>query len=191
MKKHILTILFLGVIGYAQAQISIDPTAVGRLVQLKNLVDKAKSQIAEIKNDTKQNASTKSNTTGLLETATKIEDLLRNPNEYSRIANNSQVFSDAQAILKLNNSLKNTFTSNLNTDWNGNIGGISSGLRLGTGERILVNKAALDLLTKAQELREKGDKLMSEALERTATQKKVDGIWAAQLWRNNLAKIKI
>ena len=191
MKKHILTILFLGVIGYAQAQINIDPTAVGRLVQLKNLVDKAKSQIAEIKNDTKQNASTKSNTTGLLETATKIEDLLRNPNEYSRIANNSQVFSDAQAILKLNNSLKNTFTSNLNTDWNGNIGGISSGLRLGTGERILVNKAALDLLTKAQELREKGDKLMSEALERTATQKKVDGIWAAQLWRNNIAKIKI
>ena len=191
MKKHILTIHFLGVIGYAQAQISIDPTAVGRLVQLKNLVDKAKSQIAEIKNDTKQNASTKSNTTGLLETATKIEDLLRNPNEYLRIANNSQVFSDAQAILKLNNSLKNTFTSNLNTDWNGNIGGISSGLRLGTGERILVNKAALDLLTKAQELREKGDKLMSEALERTATQKKVDGIWAAQLWRNNLAKIKI
>ena len=191
MKKHILTILFLGVIGYAQAQISIDPTAVGRLVQLKNLVDKAKSQIAEIKNDTKQNASTKSNTTGLLETATKIEDLLRNPNEYSRIANNSQVFSDAQAILKLNNSLKNTFTSNLNTDWNGNIGGISSGLRLGTGERILVNKAALDLLTKAQELREKGDKLMSEALERTAMQKKVDGVWAAQLWRNNLAKIKI
>lgn len=71
------------------------------------------------------------------------------------------------------------------------LSGMSAGLRMGTGERILLNKASIDLLTHAQELREKGDKLMLEALDRTETQKKIDGIWSAQLWRNTLSKIKI
>ena len=73
----------------------------------------------------------------------------------------------------------------------GSLSGMSAGLRMGTGERILLNKASIDLLTQAQELREKGDKLMLEALDRTETQKKIDGIWSAQLWRNTLSKIKI
>jgi hypothetical protein len=73
----------------------------------------------------------------------------------------------------------------------GNLSVISAGLRLTTGERMLLNKASVDLLTKAQELREKGDKLMLEALDRTETQKRLDGIWSAQLFRNTLANIKI
>jgi hypothetical protein len=100
-----------------------------------------------------------------------------------------------------NNILKNAFAgrnenysdvaNSFDTSPIGNLSGMSAGLRMGTGERILLNKASIDLLTQAQELREKGDKLMLEALDRTETQKKIDGIWSAQLWRNTLSKIKI
>lgn len=453
-------ICFLFINLATQAQVSIDPTAIERLIQLKNLVDKAKTQIAQLKSATKQGAATKANTTGILETGSKIEDILRSPDEYLKIAYNSMMYNDETAIMKLNSSLKGTFSSNLNTDFKisdltpyldsktysdksgsafydlvtkgttidnkngtssfsdflssqksfisrqyalqtalqkkkmqhamtyykmadelekkamainegvksknngtafrlsnqgvfgdfggdlggdlfsdlfssdgisvpsftsgtiivngknyvmdamgnvydangslitkdlsfgakeqaleaflkdnpnlkttlgnafsefmsnpfgaigslfkggpktpqdyldeimkqrvmtmkqneanaiqneiynnimknafagknenysdvansfdtapiGSLSGISSGLRMGTGERILLNKASIDLLTHAQELRGKGDKLMLEALDRTETQKKIDGIWSAQLWRNTLSKIKI
>jgi hypothetical protein len=62
---------------------------------------------------------------------------------------------------------------------------------MNTGERMLLIKASLDLLTKARELREKGDKLMLQALDSTETQKRLDGIWSAQLLRNTLLNIKI
>ena len=62
---------------------------------------------------------------------------------------------------------------------------------MNTGERMLLIKASLDLLTKAQELREKGNKLMLQALDSTETQKRLDGIWSAQLLRNTLLNIKI
>jgi hypothetical protein len=88
-----------------------------------------------------------------------------------------------------NNIMKNAFAAK-NDDYSslansfdtspiGNLSGMSAGLRMNTGERMLLNKASLDLLTKAQELREKGDKLMLEALDRTETQKRLDGIWSA------------
>ena len=100
-----------------QAQISIDPTAIERLIQLKNLVDKAKTQIAQLKNVSKQSAATKANTTGILETGSKIEDLLRSPDEYLKLAYNSMMYNDATAILKLNNGLKGSFSANLNADF--------------------------------------------------------------------------
>lgn len=100
-----------------QAQISIDPTAIERLIQLKNLVDKAKTQIAQLKSITKQGAATKANTTGILETGSKIEDLLRSPDEYLKLAYHSMMYNDATAIMKLNNALKGSFTSNLNTNF--------------------------------------------------------------------------
>jgi hypothetical protein len=84
-------------------------------------------------------------------------------------------------------SLANSFDTNPI----GNLSGMSAGLRMNTGERMLLNKASLDLLTKAQELREKGDKLMLEALDRTETQKRLDGIWSAQMFRNTLSNIKL
>ena len=100
-----------------------------------------------------------------------------------------------------NNIMKNAFSAK-NDDYSslansfdtspiGNLSGMSAGLRMTTGERMLLNKASLDLLTKAQELREKGDKLMLEALDRTETQKRLDGIWSAQMFRNTLSNIKI
>ncbi len=100
-----------------QAQITIDPTAIERLIQLKNLVDKAKTQVAQLKSITKQGAATKANTTGILETGSKIEDLLRSPDEYLKLAYHSMMFNDATAIMKLNNALKGSFTSNLNTNF--------------------------------------------------------------------------
>ena len=100
-----------------QAQITIDPTAIERLIQLKNLVDKAKTQVAQLKSITKQGAATKANTTGILETGSKIEDLLRSPDEYLKLAYHSMMFNDATAIMKLNNSLKGSFTSNLNANF--------------------------------------------------------------------------
>lgn len=100
-----------------QAQITIDPTAIERLIQLKNLVDKAKTQVAQLKSITKQGAATKANTTGILETGSKIEDLLRSPDEYLKLAYHSMMFNDATAIMKLNNALKGSFSSNLNTNF--------------------------------------------------------------------------
>lgn len=61
----------------------------------------------------------------------------------------------------------------------GNLSGMSAVLRMNTGERMLLIKASLDLLTKAQELREKGNKLILQALDNTETQKRLDGIWSA------------
>lgn len=100
-----------------QAQVSIDPTAIERLIQLKNLVDKAKTQIAQLKSVTKQGAATKANTTGILETGSKIEDLLRSPDEYLKLAYHSMMYNDATAIMKLNSALKGSFASNLNTNF--------------------------------------------------------------------------
>ena len=50
---------------------------------------------------------------------------------------------------------------------------------MNTGERMLLIKASLDLLTKARELREKGNKLMLQASDNTETQKRLDGILSA------------
>jgi hypothetical protein len=115
--KKLLFICLLCLNLAVQAQVSIDPTAIERLIQLKNLVDKAKTQIAQLKSATKQGAATKANTTGILETGAKIEDILRNPDEYLKIAYNSMMYNDATAIMKLNASLKGNFSSNLNTDF--------------------------------------------------------------------------
>ncbi len=100
-----------------QAQVSIDPTAIERLIQLKNLVDKAKTQIAQLKSVTKQGAATKANTTGILETGSKIEDLLRSPDEYLKLAYHSMMYNDATAIMKLNSALKGSFSANLNSNF--------------------------------------------------------------------------
>jgi len=101
-----------------QAQITIDPTAIERLIQLKNLVDKAKTQVAQLKSITKQEAATKANTTGILETGSKIEDLLRSPDEYLKLAYHySMMYNDATALMKLNNALKGSVTANLNTNF--------------------------------------------------------------------------
>ena len=60
-----------------------------------------------------------------------------------------------------------------------------------TGERIANQKGALDLYVKAAELRQKGDELMFEAVQRTPEQKYVDGMRERSFQRTALAAVKL
>ena len=68
------------------AQISIDITAVQRLVELKNLVHKAKKQLAQLQTSNKINNGTRMNTGAILETQIEIENLLRTADEFLNVA---------------------------------------------------------------------------------------------------------
>lgn len=69
--------------------------------------------------------------------------------------------------------------------------GTKSGLRISTGERIAGNKFSIDLITKAQELREKADTLVLEALKRTDEQKQLDAVWQKEMIRKSLIKMTL
>ena len=69
--------------------------------------------------------------------------------------------------------------------------GTKSGLRMSTGERIAGNKFSIDLITKAQELREKADALVLEALKRTDEQKQLDAVWQKEMIRKSLIKMTL
>lgn len=69
--------------------------------------------------------------------------------------------------------------------------GTKSGLRMSTGERIAGNKFSIDLITKAQELREKADALLLEALKRTDEQKQLDAVWQKEMIRKSLIKMTL
>ncbi len=69
--------------------------------------------------------------------------------------------------------------------------GTKSGLRMSTGERIAGNKFSIDLITKAQELREKADGLLLEALKRTDEQKQLDAVWQKEMIRKSLIKMAL
>jgi hypothetical protein len=69
--------------------------------------------------------------------------------------------------------------------------GTKSGLRMSTGERIAGNKFSIDLITKAQELREKADTLVLEALKRTDEQKQLDAVWQKEMIRKSLIKMTL
>ncbi|GAB2627988.1 hypothetical protein GCM10027035_23170 [Emticicia sediminis] len=69
--------------------------------------------------------------------------------------------------------------------------GTKSGLRMSTGERIAGNKFSIDLITKAQELREKADALVLEALKRTNEQKQLDAVWQKEMIRKSLIKMTL
>ncbi len=69
--------------------------------------------------------------------------------------------------------------------------GTKSGLRMSTGERIAGNKFAIDLITKAQELREKADTLLLEALKRTDEQKQLEAVWQKEMIRKSLTKMTL
>ena len=69
--------------------------------------------------------------------------------------------------------------------------GTKSGLRMSTGERIAGNKFSIDLITKSQELREKADTLMLEALKRTDEQKQLDAVWQKEMIRKSLTKMTL
>ena len=69
-----------------KAQIAIDVTAIQRLIELKNLVDKAKKQVAELQKSNTINTGTRQNTSAILETDVEIENLLRKSNDFLQIA---------------------------------------------------------------------------------------------------------
>lgn len=77
-----------------EAQIAIDVTAIQRLIELKNLVDKAKKQIGELQKSNTINNGTRQNTSAILETHVEIENLLRQANEFLKIAAKFNQFSD-------------------------------------------------------------------------------------------------
>ena len=60
-----------------------------------------------------------------------------------------------------------------------------------TGERISSNKIVVDLMTKAQELREKADSLLLEALKRTDEQKQLEAVWQKEMIRKSLIKMTL
>ncbi|MVM42006.1 hypothetical protein GO730_37370 [Spirosoma sp. HMF3257] len=77
-----------------KAQIAIDVTAIQRLIELKNLVDKAKKQLGELQKGNTINNGTRQNTSALLETQIEIENLLRTADEFLNIAARFSKFSD-------------------------------------------------------------------------------------------------
>jgi hypothetical protein len=62
---------------------------------------------------------------------------------------------------------------------------------MSTGERIAGNKFSIDLITKAQELREKADTLVLEAIKRTDEQKQLDAVWQKEMIRKSLIKMTL
>ncbi|WP_020597328.1 hypothetical protein [Spirosoma panaciterrae] len=76
------------------AQIAIDVTAIQRLIELKNLVDKAKKQLGELQKGNTINNGTRQNTSALLETEIEIENLLRTADDFLNIAARFNKFSD-------------------------------------------------------------------------------------------------
>ena len=98
-----------------------------------------------------------------------------------------------------NNILKNAFEGKdgnyagllNNANFATNTFGTKSGLRMSTGERIAGNKFSIDLITQAQELREKADTLLLEALKRTDEQKQLDAVWQKEMIRKSLSKMSL
>ena len=62
---------------------------------------------------------------------------------------------------------------------------------MSTGERIAGNKMAIDFITQAQELREKADSLLLEALKRTDEQKQLEAVWQKEMIRKLLSKMSL
>ncbi|GAB3283794.1 hypothetical protein GCM10027347_60540 [Larkinella harenae] len=94
----------LGVIGIlaqpadVHAQIAIDVTAIQRLIELKNIVDKSKKQIGELQKSNTINNGTRVNTNALLETQVEIENLLRSADDFIKIAAKRNFFADMQTF---------------------------------------------------------------------------------------------
>ena len=85
----------------------------------------------------------------------------------------NQVNSDAQSFLSsIDGAFQNTPMFNPNAPDMGYFADQSAprGLRLSTGERATLQKAAMDMASQSVEYRQKGDKLMEDALEKTPLQ---------------------
>lgn len=104
-----------------------------------------------------------------------LGDLSSLPQEMANQLQNmvNQVNNDAQSFLSgIDGAFQNTPMFNPNSPDMGYFGNQSEprGLRLTTGERTSLQKAAMDMASQSVEYRQQGDKLMEEALEKTPLQ---------------------
>jgi hypothetical protein len=116
MKTRILiSFLLIGKIGFAQIPI-IDPTAIQRLIELKNTVATLKKGLALQKNIDSNTMGDEANSTALIEAQSKIEDFLRDSDEYIRLSFNNTAYSDLNNLSLFSKNLKSNLTSNLNSN---------------------------------------------------------------------------
>lgn len=115
MKTRILILfLLIGKIGFAQIP-SIDPTAIQRLIELKNTVATLKKGLALQKNIDTNTMGDEANSTALVEAQGKIEDFLRDSDEYIRLSFNNTAYSDLNNLSRFSQNLKNNISNNLNS----------------------------------------------------------------------------
>jgi hypothetical protein len=119
MKKLLVLGFFLGTITVSFAQIpTIDPTAIQRLIELRNTVSTLKKGLAIQKNTEHNTKGDVANTSALLEAETLIEDLLRDSDEYVKLAYASNNYSDVGDLVKFSKNVKGAFMGNLKkTNW--------------------------------------------------------------------------
>lgn len=116
MKTSILIIfLLIGKIGFAQIP-SIDPTAIQRLIELKNTVATLKKGLALQKNIDTNTMGDEANSTALVEAQGKIEDFLRDSDEYIRLSFNNTAYSDLNNLSRFSQNLKSNIANNLNSN---------------------------------------------------------------------------
>lgn len=114
MKKIVFAILFAPIASFGQIP-TIDPTAIQRLVELKNTVANLKKGLVLQKNTDNNTLGAEANTTGLLEAQTKIEDILRDSDEFVRLAYQNTSLADISNLVTFSKNLKGSFLGNLNS----------------------------------------------------------------------------
>ena len=117
MKKFIVIALLVGFVNQSYGQIpSIDPTAIQRLIELKNTVSTLKKGLALQKNIGDNTQGDEANSTALLEAQTKIEDLLRDSDEYLRLAYQNTSLSDFNNLALFAKNIKKDVLGNLHSN---------------------------------------------------------------------------
>ena len=115
MKIKLIVFLLVGTMTYGQIP-SIDPTAIQRLIELKNTVSALKKGLALQKNTDNNTLGDEANTTSLVEAQGKIEDFLRDSDEYLRLAYNNSAFNDLNNLNRFSKNLKANVLNNLNSN---------------------------------------------------------------------------
>ena len=110
--RHLAKIglVFIGLIMIPKtgfSQISIDVSAIQRLMELKNLVEKAKNQLVQLKNGNKINNRTQANTQSILNLGKEVEEILRDISEFENLVskNGKYKFNDLSIFMKTNQAV--------------------------------------------------------------------------------------
>ncbi|CAH0994855.1 hypothetical protein EMA8858_00967 [Emticicia aquatica] len=112
--RFLILFLLIGKISFAQIP-SIDLTAIQRLIELKNTVATLKKGLALQKNIDTNTMGDEANSTALVEAQGKIEDFLRDSDEYIRLSFNNTAYSDLNNLSRFSQNLKSNISNNLNS----------------------------------------------------------------------------